>query len=117
MGLFSLIPVRQRLENPLLLPMSSYVEKKMRRWKVALLIAAVGLAAACTKDPQKLKVRYLASGDNYVAQKKYGEAIVEYRNAVAQDGQYGEARFKLAETYERTGDLRNALREYVRAAD
>ena len=33
------------------------------------------------------------------------------------DARFGEARLKLAESYERTGDLRNAYREYMRAAD
>ena len=72
---------------------------------------------ACSGDPEKLKREYLASGDRFFAQKSYLEAIVQYRNAVAQDGAFGEARFKLADAYAESGDLRNALREYVRAAD
>src|SRR4029079_10687170 len=51
------------------------------------------------------------------AEKKYADAIIQYRNAVAQDARYGEARLKLGIAYESSGDARNALREYVRAAD
>src|SRR6185436_1442242 len=49
--------------------------------------------------------------------KKYAEAIIEYRNALTQDANFAQARYQLAATYEATGDLNNALREYVRAAD
>src|SRR5690606_13072206 len=52
-----------------------------------------------------------------MAEKKYAEAILEYRNAIKQDGKFAEARMKLADAYVATGDNRNALREAVRAAD
>ena len=51
------------------------------------------------------------------AAKQYKEAIVEYRGAVQQDPQSGEARYKLAEAYVRDNDPAGAYREYVRAAD
>jgi tetratricopeptide (TPR) repeat protein len=83
-----------------------------------LLFAVFALgAAACSRDPQKLKRAYVESGDRYVSEKKYDEAIVQYRNAVHQDASFGEARAKLATAYQATGDFRNALRESVRAAD
>src|SRR5262245_21472929 len=75
------------------------------------------IAASCTHDPQKLKKQYVASGDQYFAKKNYNEAIVQYRNAVAQDGIFGEAHLKLAAAYEANNDLNAALREYTRAAD
>ena len=63
------------------------------------------------------KREYLASGDQLISQKKTREAIVQYRNAIAQDPRFGEARYKLAEAYVQNGDARRAAREYVRAAD
>src|SRR5215831_19403133 len=82
---------------------------------------AVGLLAllvtSCAENPQKAKLKYVESGDKLVEKKNFSEAIIQYRNAVTKDGSFGEARFKLASAYEATGDLRNALREYVRAAD
>ena len=43
--------------------------------------------------------------------------MVQYRNALQQDPRFGEARLKLAETYEKLNDRQNAYREYIRAAD
>src|SRR6266700_236354 len=95
------------------------VELQMRSRHIAVLFTVVIalVSASCARDPQKAKREYVASGDRYIAQKNYAEAIVQYRNAVARDESFGEARFKLASAYADAGDLRNALREYVRAAD
>ena len=54
------------------------------------------VAASCSKDPETVKRLYVESGDRYAAEKKYAEAIIQYRNAVATDERFGEARFKLA---------------------
>jgi len=90
----------------------------MNRTSVAVSIAVTALiASSCSEDPQAARARFVASGDRYMSQKNYSEAIVQYRNAVAKDGSNGEARFKLAEAYLTTGEGFSALREYVRAAD
>ena len=39
------------------------------------------------------------------------------RNAIQQDPRFGEARYRLAETYARLGDVQNAFEEYIRAGD
>ena len=82
---------------------------------IVLLLAAG--AASCSVDSETAKRQFLAEGDRYLAEKKYQEAILQYRNALRQDDKFGEARFKLTDAYVATGDLRNALREAVRAAD
>ena len=73
--------------------------------------------AACSKDPEVVKREYVRSGDAYVAKKQYKEAAIEYRNAVQQDAKFGEARAKLADAYLEAGDVENAVRENIRAAD
>ena len=50
-------------------------------------------------------------------QKKYAEAIVEYRNAVRVDPRFGEARQKLADAYGFAGNAQAAFAEQIRAAD
>ena len=59
----------------------------------------------------------MKSGDGYMAKKQYADAILEFRRAVLVAPKSGEARYKLAEAYAVTDDVRNALPEYVRAAD
>jgi putative PEP-CTERM system TPR-repeat lipoprotein len=91
----------------------------IRPLAVLVIVSAVGAAAACSKatDVTQSKQEFLARGNDYVAQKKDAEAIVEYRNAIAQDPKFGEARVQLAEAYLRARDFEKALREYVIAAD
>ena len=79
-------------------------------------VLGVAFLTACT-DSEVAKRQYLESGDQFVAAGKHEEAIVEYRNAVQQDPRFGEARYKLAESYAATGNAQRAYREYIRAAD
>ncbi len=85
------------------------------------LIATVGLAAAlavgCTQDPDASKRAHFERGNAYFAKAQYAEAILEYRNAIKIDTKFGDARFKLAESYAASNDMRNAYGEYIRAAD
>jgi putative PEP-CTERM system TPR-repeat lipoprotein len=82
-----------------------------------VVLALTVVASACSKDPQVLKQQHFERGRQYIAEKKYNEAIIELRNAVQIDGRFGEARYQLAEVYAQLGDIENASREYVRAAD
>ena len=75
------------------------------------------LASVVRKIPEVAKREYLASGDAYIEQKKYAEAVVEYRNAIQQDAKFGQARYKLAEAYMLLNQPAEAYREYIRAAD
>jgi tetratricopeptide (TPR) repeat protein len=88
--------------------------------KSAFLLASVAIlvvTTGCSKDPEVAKREYVRSGDAFVAKKQYKEAVIEYRNAVQQDSRFGEARAKLADAYFQAGDVENAFREYIRAAD
>jgi tetratricopeptide (TPR) repeat protein len=87
------------------------------RAMLATLVLVAAAAASCSRDPQVLKQQYVARGDRYFAAKKYAEAVIEYRNAVAQDGRDGTVRYKLGETYYQLGKYADALGEYVRAGD
>jgi tetratricopeptide (TPR) repeat protein len=56
-------------------------------------------------------------GDTYIENKRYQEAVIEYRAALQADAKLGDVRLKLGNAYMVLNDPRNALREYVRAAD
>ena len=88
--------------------------------RIRPLVAAVALtvvAAGCAADPEAAKQAFVKSGDEYVAQQKFNEAIIQYKNAIQKDPKFGDARRKLAEVYLQAGDVPNATREYIRAAD
>lgn len=85
--------------------------------RVLAAFLAVATLVGCGADRETRKKEFVASGDRFAADAKQREALIEYRNAVQLDPMFGEARVKLAETFEKTGDGPNALREYIRAAD
>src|SRR5262245_4541951 len=89
-----------------------------RKLTARLFVLTVTLAfVGCGKDPEVGKREYLKSGQQYVSNGKYKEAVIEFRNAVQLDPRYGEARFALAGALLKTGDVQGAYREYARAAD
>src|SRR5687767_8160843 len=94
--------------------------REVRRFVICLvLIPSIATGIACSRedDGGGAKLQFLKSGDAYAVKKDYQAAIVEYRNAIQQDPRFGEARLKLADALASLGDVRNATREYVRAAD
>jgi tetratricopeptide (TPR) repeat protein len=55
------------------------------------------LLLACKGDPEKAKLKHLAKGKQYLQEKKYNEARIEFRNALALDKKSAEATYGLAE--------------------
>lgn len=89
----------------------------LHRLAARCLILVVLGAAACSRDPEVAKREYVQSGDEYLADGKVDEAIIQYQNAIQQDPRFGEAYFKLATAAMRKGDLQTAYEESLRAAD
>ena len=82
----------------------------------ALVLGGVAIALlGCSTDAAKR--RHFDKGRQYVASNQLSEAILEFRNALQQDPNWGEARFALAEAYDADAQPERAYREYVRAAD
>lgn len=84
---------------------------------LGLVIALAGLGSAACSNPEEEKQQYFANANRFLEEKKYQEAIVEYRNAIRIDDKFGEARFRLAEAYAAAGNAGGAYNEYIRAAD
>jgi tetratricopeptide (TPR) repeat protein len=53
--------------------------------------------ASCASNPQKAKAKYFAEGQKYMKKGKYGDASVEFRNAVRMDPRFVEAYYGLAQ--------------------
>jgi tetratricopeptide (TPR) repeat protein len=85
------------------------------RGLIVLMLASI-LAASCN-NPETQKLQHVKRGDEYVKEKRDEFAVVEYASAVKIDPKFGEARLKLAQTYERMQNIKAALPEFIRAAD
>ncbi|MGH9408510.1 MAG: tetratricopeptide repeat protein, partial [Vicinamibacterales bacterium] len=80
---------------------------------LAGLTLALAMSAGCSKSASY----YMAHGKDLYAKKDYKGAIVDFRNAIAREPRLGEGHRQLADAYLAIGDLRDGIKEYIRAAD
>ena len=83
----------------------------------SVLLTALSLLVTACSNPDAQKQKHFEQGNAYVEQKRDDFAVIEYANAVRIDPKFGEARWKLAQTYERMNNPQAAVPEYIRAAD
>ncbi len=79
--------------------------------------ALIAGSSSCSRDVEGAKRGYIARGDRFVAEQKVDAAIIEYRNAVQQDPRFGEAYRKLFSAYLSRGEVLEAARAAVTAAE
>ena len=77
-------------------------------------VCAVLLATGCGGNSHRISGQ---AGDEAVARQDFTRAVAEYRIDVRAKPKSSELRRKLARAYERTGNVRAAVTEYVRVAD
>ena len=86
--------------------------------RVALVLGlAAAFLTACSHDPNVRKQKYFESGERYYAKGKYREAIIQYRNAVDVDPNFGSAHYQLAQAYLKLQDLQHAYAELSRTLE
>jgi Tfp pilus assembly protein PilF len=61
------------------------------------LMSACLMLFSCSKNPQKAKAKYLAEGQNYMKKGQYGDAAIEFRNALRIDPRFVDAYYQLAQ--------------------
>ena len=83
----------------------------MTKPSLALVVLLTGLVA-CSTDPKVKAEKFLARGDAYVAQHKYRDAIIEYRNAVKAQPARADVHYKLAQAYTAAGEPVRAYGAY-----
>jgi tetratricopeptide (TPR) repeat protein len=90
-----------------------------RRFFLLLLIAAsiVCFSTACTRDPKVRKQKYMDSGNAYMKNNKYREAIIEYANAVKIDRGDANAHYALAQAYMKAQVWNGAFGELSRTVE
>ena len=84
---------------------------------LSILSSALLAFPSCSKDSYTETLKHITRGDVYAQQQKYPEAILEYKIAIQFVDISSLAHFRLGETYMKTGDIKNAFGEYLRAAD
>ena len=83
---------------------------------IVVCLTAPGVSG-CSGNADDQTAKAFERGEQYFADGRYAEATVEYRRALQLDPKMGRARFKLAEAYAASKDLKSAYPEYVRARD
>lgn len=63
---------------------------------VSAVLVLLCFVAACNRDPNVAKKKYVDNGNRYFEKGKYKEAIIMYRNALKRDMRYGEAYYRSA---------------------
>jgi tetratricopeptide (TPR) repeat protein len=89
----------------------------MHRITHCLLAAWLVVSAACSQDPATRTREYIASGDEFARSGKYGEATIQYRNAIKVTAASAEAHEKLADAAARARDPQTAASAILRVAD
>jgi tetratricopeptide (TPR) repeat protein len=64
---------------------------------VVLLLSAVLWTGSCASDPETAKGKYLAAGQGFMQKGRYGDAAVEFRNALRLDPRFVDAYYSLAQ--------------------
>jgi Tfp pilus assembly protein PilF len=83
--------------------------ERATKLKFAVIAMSVSLLfSACARDPQKAKAKYLAEGQKYMKRGQYGDASVEFRNALRLDPRFVDAYYQLAQADLAQRDWRGA---------
>lgn len=88
------------------------------RLTTALALSVVlGTTLGCHRDPNKVKLKYLQSGERYANEGKLKEASIQFANALKIDHNYGDAHYQLAKVYLKEGSYIPAYAELLRTVD
>lgn len=83
---------------------------------VLLTVLATTLALSGCKNKETAKAEHVQRGEAFLAEKKYQEASIEFRNAIQMDDHLGAAHWGLARAYEglqRWGEMMDELKRAV----
>lgn len=84
---------------------------------VSICLVLLCFVAACNRDPNVAKKKYVENGNRYYEKGKYKEALIMYRNALKRDMRYGEAYYRSALAELRLSRYSDAARDLQRAVE
>ena len=82
------------------------------RAALMVLLAVVAFAAACS-DPEQTKAEHVSRGEAFLQEKKWQEAIIEFRNALQIDENLAAAYWGLSQAFEQLGRSTEAFEALV----
>jgi tetratricopeptide (TPR) repeat protein len=72
--------------------------RRLGRKSVAIVLGCGSLLlCSCARNPQAAKAKYFAEGQKYMEKGRYGDAAIEFRNALRLDPRFVDAYFQLAQ--------------------
>ena len=83
----------------------------------AMLIVVTLALSSCTSDPEQAKEKYLEAGQGYMKKGQYGDAVIEFRNALRLDPRFVEAYYELAQADLAQHDWRSAYGSLEKAIE
>ena len=88
---------------------------RIRFWTLPALAGV--LLLGCSRDPNVRKQKYFQSGTQYLQDKKYRKAAIEFENAIKLDPRFAQAHYLLAESLLQQSLWNGAYQELLRTAD
>src|ERR1700694_5358703 len=93
------------------------MERATKLKSAVIAISVSLLLSACARDPQKAKAKYLAEGQKYMKKGQYGDASVEFRNALRLDPRFVDAYYQLAQADVAQRDWQGAFASLQKAIE
>src|SRR5205085_11575993 len=87
-----------------------------RRLLFLLLSVLLALALVACSNPAKAKAEHLQRGQQYLKDKKYAEAALEFRNALQRDDQSADADRCVTQASARQGNILRMLQQLQRTS-
>lgn len=81
------------------------------------IVLILAFTAGCSRDPNVRKQKYLKSGNEYMEQGKYREAVIQFANAIKIDRGYAPAHYGIAQAYMRLQLWNGAYAELLRTVE
>src|SRR4051812_49219131 len=84
---------------------------------IAAFLMLLCFVAACNRDPNIAKQKYVENGNRYFERGKYKEALIMYSNALKRDMRFGESYYRKALTELKLARFADAARDLQRSVE
>ncbi len=96
---------------------SKQVQTAMNQLKVVSAVVLGLMIVGCDSDPKVARQKYLETGDRYMKNGKYREAVIFYKRALQKDARFAEAYCHLGDAELKRGSAIEALRALQRCVE